>query len=147
MKKIIVILMAMSFCLFAVAQDKSYTFPNSRTYVDMSGFGTSDTIVASDTYSIVFTVNQHYPNTQSVYVDIDSVSGTPTMNIIMQGRIFAGGTWVAIDTTAWAGTGDTTFTMTNATAARYRYYRLYFKSDATAQKAKVIDVQFKLWRE
>jgi len=145
MKKLLIFLFIMSVSFCTIAQDKAYTFKN-QTFVDLS-FGAGDTIVASDTYSIVITAGQHVKNTQSLYVDIDSVSGTPTMEIILQGRLFTTGAWIPIDTTAWAGTGDTAFTMENATAKRYRFYRIYFKSAATAQKAKVMDVQFKVWRE
>jgi len=148
MKKLIGLLFLLALCLSSFAQDKAVTFSNNETYFDFT-FDAGDTISNNDTlYSIEININQHYKSCQNVYIDIDSVSGTPTMDISLQGRVFSTDTWTTIGSAvSWAGTGDTTFSIANATAKRYRLYRILFDANSTAQKAKIMDVKFKAWRE
>lgn len=153
MKKFIVILFA---CMLAVAgvkaQDKTVTFQENQTYSKIS-FAAADTISKYDNlYSVVFYPNQHYPLTQDVLVKITKVSGTPRIVVKLQAKKMEGTlSWTDIGTVTWYGGvvsgSDTTFTISNATANRYRIYRVYFNANTTAQKALLNNLEFKVFRE
>lgn len=127
------------------AQDKTATVRTGQTYLDLN-FSAADTINESETYYVEVDNFQHFPQMADVYVDIDTVSGGCGVEVVLQAKKFEGSSYESIsDTVTWAGTADTTFTISTTTAARYRYYKLLFTADSTDQQSIISDVQFKFW--
>lgn len=147
MKKIILLLAIFSFWIMGFAQNKTKTATISvdNSYADLT-FGASDTINESQYYKITITSPQNFETMQDVYIDIDSVSGTPNVTIGLYGRLTTSSDSTLIGTAVtWGGTTDTTFTISNTSPNRYRIYYLWFSSTATDQQSKISDVQFKQW--
>ena len=145
MKKYLIFLAIFLLSVVGFAQDKSFTIDVGRTLGDMS-FTAADTLNESEEYWVEFNCAQDYPSTQSVYIDIDSIAGDPHMYISLWGKKFAGESYTSIgDSVSWFDASDTTLTISNTTANRYRYYAVYFRSNATAQTAQVSDIIFKIW--
>lgn len=148
MKKFLLLMFLVAIATVSYSQDKTAKMAN-ESYTEIS-FTAADTISNNDTiYSIVFETRARQKATQNLLVELDSTSGTPTVDIMLQGRVFDTGTWVTIgDTVSWAGTaGDTTIYIANTSANRYRYYRVYFDANSTAQKSTITNVEFKYWLE
>ena len=76
------------------AQDKEGKLGEGKTYLDLS-FGAGDTINESETYYVEVDNFQHYPQMVDVYVDIDSVSGTPGVSVVLQGKKFANSSYTS----------------------------------------------------
>lgn len=139
-------------CTVSFAQDKTYSFTNDQTYIKVP-FLTTDTIgnAGNDTlYSVVINSNQHYSLTQDLQVKMTKVSGTPRVNIVLQAKKFDGdASWTTITSKLWYGGGgtDTTITLSNATANRYRIYRVYFDATTATQKSRISNLEFKVYRE
>lgn len=139
------------------AQDKSYSFKlnkslniyNNYAPVSHFNFTEDDSIDAVDSlYSIVLTLNQTYPIKYNIRHKLDSVSGTPTTTVYLQGRVFTSDSWSAISNVYWAGTSsDTTITFTeNSTAKFYRQLRIYHDADGSVtQKYNLDELEVKLW--
>ena len=150
MKKLILIAFLFCFVATSFAQDKTIAFSDQITYAKVA-FTTNDTITNNDTlYSVQFNSNQHYALTQDMQVKMTKVSGTPRVNIILQAKKFDGdASWTTITSKLWFGGGgtDTTITLSNATANRFRVYRVYFDANTTAQKSRISNLEFKVYRE
>lgn len=137
-----------SLILSIEAQDKVY-YMGSSTY-QKATFTSADTISSNDTLFIVeIDAGENQKTTQNFKTVLDSVSGTPTVDITLQGRVFDGDTWNTIGSSvSWTGTsGDTTIYITNTTANRYRQYRWLYDATTDAQKSTITSGELKLWRE
>lgn len=138
------------FALFFVivtisAQDKKASISTGDTWADLT-FTAADTVNESDSLWIEIKSFQDYTTMQDVYVDIDSVSGTPAATITLWGKLTSADAYAKIGTAvSYGGTGDTTFTISNTSPNRYRYYKLGITTTATDQQILVSDVQFKQW--
>lgn len=83
-----------------------------------------------------------------VYVDVDSVSGTGSVAnghyFILQGKQFPDDPYTAIDTVTYAGTVDTTFTLTSTSAAKYVFWKVLEKgkTDSFGTELKKLYFQF-----
>jgi len=133
--------------MIGLAQNRSGTIALGKTMLEPSmSFNASDTINESETYYVEITNKQHYPAMQDVWIDLDSVSGTPTVTITVYGKTFSADSYTSLGTAVeYAGTADTTFKYPITTANRYRYFKIEFVADATDQQSLVSNVVFKNW--
>jgi len=150
MKKFVIILTILLFSLAAWTQDKTGTIYNNLTRYDFP-MTAADTISNNDTIFWVKVVyDGTYPLTQDLEITLDSVSGTPAMAIQLYGRKFDDLTWSTIGSAVnWGATsGDTTIVISNATANRYRQFKIGFDGDGSAaNKALITGIDFKAWIE
>jgi len=146
MRKYLLFIAIIQFSVIGFAQDKTGVIKTGKSYTNLS-FDAGDTLNESSIYWIEITAAQNYQTMQSVYIDIDSVSGsTPNVYIAVSGKLTSSSSWTALgDSVNWKGSADTTFTMTFTTPTGYRYYKISFRSDATDQQSLISDVQFKQW--
>jgi len=154
MKKFIGLIILTVSILFAnqsFAQDKTFNYVGDQTYLSYTGT-TADTItnVNSDTlWSALFVTNNSVPLTQDLQVKITKVSGTPRVNVVLQAKKFTNDSYTTITSKLWHGGGgtDTTITLSNATANRYRFYRVYFDATTATQKSRISYIEFKVYKE
>jgi hypothetical protein len=146
MRRLLLLIAMILLYAVGIAQDKTINIKYGDTYVD-ANFTAADTINESDSYWVLINCNQDFPQMQDLYVTLDSVSGDPNVTVTLQGKKFSGDSFVTIGTPIiWEGTAeDTTIIYTNATANRYRYYKVLFATTATDQQVKLTDLQFKTW--
>jgi hypothetical protein len=146
MKKLF-LLFVLSLVFFAVeAQNKTVTILEGKSFGDAT-MTAADTVAAGrTTYHLVFNAAQNYKLTQNLMVHLDSIS-TPNVTVQLQGSVFPGQSYANIGSAVtWAGTtADTTIYIANATANRYRYFKVLFTRNAG--KALIYDAQLKLWYE
>jgi DNA-binding beta-propeller fold protein YncE len=148
MKKLLFVLMSfmMVFAFGSMAQNKTVTIPTGNSYIDVAHTA-ADTVSATRTsYFLLIKAPQHFKTTQDLYVKLDSISlskGT----VLLQGQKFDNGAWVNIGSAVtWNGTSaDTSIVISNATATRYRNYKVLFTR--TAGKWLIFDSQLKLYFE
>lgn len=158
MKKLILLLVLFAFAIVSYGQSldtKSLksstdafidvTTGTDKSYVWLYGNETSDTLNASESWDYSVTLIKNYDDNlkYEARAALDSISGTPTINMILQGKYAYNDTWVALDTVAWSGTtSDTLMIISYATAKNYRFARILLSSDATAQKSQIERVEF-----
>lgn len=88
-------------------------------------------------------------HTEDLLIHLDSLKGgTHTTTVQLLGSKFITEGWTAIGVTkTWkATTGDTTILMSNATAARWRFYKVLVHV-ASGDSAVVDYVKFKVWKD
>jgi hypothetical protein len=130
---------------FTFAQTATVTIPTSDTYV---AYNTDATVAASTTVWFKVIGNQHVPCTQDLIIHLDSISGgTHATTVKLYGTKF-GTTYAQIGSTiTWvASTADTTIILSNATATRYRDYKIEVVN-AAGDVTKIDYWKFKLYRE
>lgn len=96
-----------------------------------------------------FNAAKDYPTTQDFRVELDSVSGNHTnVAVALYGRKFSGDGWTAIGSTVnWKGTtADTTIIISNATANRFREFKVGFTGTGVGV-TKIDKQELKLWIE
>ena len=109
-------------------------------------FDASDTINEDDTYYVEFTVKKDYPQLQDIYIDLDTVSGSPHGVITVYGKKFAGSTYASIGSAiTFYGSADTTLTYSVTDVNRYRFYKVEIVANSTDQQSLVTDMRFKTW--
>lgn len=112
---------------------------------------TDYTLSAATVRYFVFTAPQHYPATQDYVCKIDTVSGTQhtTVAVQLQGqKSELKGDWANIGSAVtWYSTADTVIVISNATANRYRRYRVSFTGVGTGASSKISDQTLKLYLE
>jgi hypothetical protein len=90
-----------------------------------------------------------FKSTQDFRVELDSTSGDHSnVAVALYGKKFSGDDWTQIGSTVnWAGTtSDTTITISNTTANRYRFFKFGYTGTGTG--VTTVDKQeFKLWKE
>lgn len=147
MKKLIFILILLVGAFTAPdAQNKTGRIDTGKSFTDNFRFTAADTIAAGRTsYTIIVEAPQHYPATQDLEIKLDSIS-TPAASLQLTGSKF-GTAYVNVGSAiVWNGTSaDTTIVISNATANRYRYYKLTVTR--TAGKALITGYKFKLFYE
>lgn len=151
MKKIVFIIAFLLMITSIYAQNRSATlkqttrFATGETFKDVF-FNASDTVNESETYYVEFTCKKDYPQMQDVWIDLDSISGDPSVTITVYGKKFTANSYTSLGTpVVYTGTVDTTFNYPITTANRYRFYKVEFVADATDQQTLVSDVRFKTW--
>ena len=130
---------------YTFAQTATVTIPSSDTYVV---YNTDVTVASAATVWFKVVGNQHQPATQDLEIHLDSISGgTHATTVKLYGTKF-GTTYTQIGSTiTWtASTADTTILFSNATATRYRDYKIEVVN-ASGDVTKIDYWKFKLWRE
>lgn len=147
MKNIIILCTFLLIATVGLSQNRSVQFKPTEYFNEYSG-AASDTISNNDSlFSIEYQLNKAEPVKYNVAVKLTKVSGTPRVVAKLQGKVFSADTYSDITTVTWYGTSsDTTIKYTqNSTAQYYRYFKLYFDANTTAQKSKVTTATVKLW--
>jgi hypothetical protein len=146
MKKLFLILFISVMGISVMAQ-RSHLASVDETYWNVS-LTAADTVSGTDAETWVYIINKHQPTTQSVTVTLDSLSA-PGSSVQLKGKIFSGENYSNIGSAVtWSGTSsDTTFTISNSTANRYRYIALTVTGVGASQKHQVTNLEFKLWKE
>lgn len=137
---------ALSIVVGAMAQTATVTIPTSDTYVV---YNTDATVATAATVWFKVIGSQHYTTTQDLIIHIDSISGgAHATTVKLFGTKFTTEGWTQIGSTiTWkATTGDTTILISNATAARWRDYKIEVVN-ASGDVSKIDYWKFKLWRE
>jgi hypothetical protein len=158
MKKLIVIVSLLVFAMLSYSQDITVTGLKASVdaFIDVSGSTnesyiykypseSADTLIESETWNFDIGILKDY-STDLKYearVALDSISGTPSLNIILQGKYSWNDSYTSLDTVAWAGTSsDTTAVFTYSTAKNYRFVNIAIVADATDQKVQVERIEF-----
>lgn len=146
MKKLIFIALFGLFAFISNAQQVTGTIAPGVTFLsDGTDYTLTNTTVAYTLYNAA----QHYPATQDFLCNLDSLAGDHTnVAVAVYGRKFDTAAWAQIGSTInWTGsTSDTTIVFSNATANRYRSYKVEYTGTGTG--TTTIDLQqFKLFLE
>lgn len=99
--------------------------------------------------NMIFFAPQDFAATQDYLIQLDSVSGNHTnVAVALYGSKFATTTYSQIGSTVnWKGiTADTTIVISNATANRYRYYKVVITGTGTGV-SKVDAQELKLYNQ
>ncbi len=144
---------AILFCVMLIgmvgltfAQNVSLTIPTNETYI---AYNTDKGVGPGADVWYYVVGNQNTPTTQDLICHLDSLKGgTMTTTVKLYGTKFLTEGWTQIGSTiTWkATTGDTTIIISNATAARWRDYKIIFHV-ASGDSVRVDYSKFKLWRE
>jgi len=148
MRKLAILLIGLMFVMSGYSQDKSGKITKSKTAIAFS-LNATDTLGTTDTFTINIDARKDFPATQDFFIELDSVSGTPTVSIQLKGKKFSDAAYANIGSAIeWTGTsGDTTIMISNATENRYRFYQVVCTADATTQKSLVTAAEFKIYLE
>jgi len=145
MKKLLVMLV-FAFVAFAA---------NAQTYNLAIGdgtwkqVGTDYTVTNNVVVNFVWFASNDWTTTQDYLIHLDSVAGNHTnVAVALFGAKFATGAYSAIGSAVnWKGTtADTTIIISNATAARWRYYKVVVTGTGTGV-SKVDSQELKLYQE
>lgn len=114
------------------------------TYVLYDGIA-SDTIgIADSTWTYTVRKKNDTRLRPYVYLDIDSVSGTPNVvNCILQGKTTPDESYTDITTVAWTNGNDTTIAYDVTAVKPYEYWRVSIEGQADEFKAEVQVLNFK----
>jgi hypothetical protein len=148
MKKLLFLLVIMLSWVVGNAQMATVTIPANLTYA-----AAPTTYTLTNAVSQYFQVNsaQHKAGTQDFLCHLDSLAGDHTnVSVALWGRKFDTSAWVAIGSAVnWKGTTsghDTTIVISNATANRYRAYKIVYTGTGTGTTT-ITTQQFKLYLE
>lgn len=107
-------------------------------------FSTSDSIIASATYTITITNAQKYLQHQTFTTTLATVSGAPSITITAYGKVTSGGSWVQIGTpVSWTSSSNNPAEITSAVPLNYNYLKLAYVANGTTQHAKVTSFEVK----
>jgi hypothetical protein len=120
------------------------TVTGNSTYVNFA-VNAGDTIKENGTWYAMIKTFRNSPATQDVLVKLKDISGTARISTQLYGRKFETSAWVAIGSPQVYGGGgtDSTFTISNATDNRYRYYKVELVANANTQKVQIMKLEFK----
>jgi len=162
MKKLLLILASLIVVVLSYGQNTIETVSNLESSVDVvldinesvtftHYYGTAaDTASSNDsTWTYVYGIKNVFDAIKAQgIVKLDSVSGTPTTSITLEGKPFWDSDWTTVETETWAGSSeDTTLVFDYSTAKPYRFWRFNHDVTATtAQKYKITEVQFQIYK-
>ena len=113
-------------------------------------FAAGDTVSSTDsTHTYSYSVRDVVDGIKvAARLLLDSVSGTPTTTVVLQGKIFWDDAWTTVETETWAGTSaDTTLLFDYTTAKPYRFWRTFHDCTATtAQKYLLQEQEIKVYK-
>ena len=116
-----------------------------QTVVDGLVFSIADTVSGVDsTYSVVIPTFFNRAFTYNVKASLDTVSSPIGARAILRGKVWNDDDYTPIDTVTFAGTADTTFTFSSATAVRYQYMDVLFEQDSVGI-FRIRNVKAKFW--
>lgn len=144
MKKFILSFILLFAVLVTNAQMATVNIPVGNTYTSLT---TDYTLTNAVVQYLQVNAPQNYPCTQDFLVNLDSLAGNHThVAVALFGRKFDTSAWVAIGSAVtWTGTTlDTTIVISNATANRYRAYKIQYTGTGTGT-TKLDFQQFKLF--
>lgn len=112
------------------------------------GNETTDTIDASDTWNRDYSIMNLYDALkQECRVELDSVSGTPSVTVTLEGKYSYNDSYTSIATATWTGTSaDTTIILQGSTAKPYRFLNFKAVADATEQKVQIERVELGIFK-
>ncbi len=142
MKKIVFIFL----CLAFNAQSQKVLLKGEYQYRHKGQPG--DTISNNDTlWSHSVYPNKSYFTSCNIRVAIDSVSGNPSMDIILQAKIYKNNSYVNINSVTWYGTSSDTVIEFNKTEFinKYRYFNILVDANTTIQKSIINNIYFLFW--
>lgn len=146
MRKLIFILVFGLLAIFANAQLVTLNLATPKTFIGTTAdYNVTNSTVA---YTLI-RAEQHVKTTQDLYVQLDSLSGNHTnVSVALWGKKFDDSAWVAIGSAVnWKGTtADTAIVISNATANRYRIYKVVYTGSGTGV-TKVDKQELKLYLE
>jgi hypothetical protein len=146
MKNILIIFLFAFISMAATAQEKSLSLDYNNTFLTTKKFVASDTIAAGQTpYNINIFADKQVPCTQSVRVVLKKVGANANVSVQLTGSVF-GDIYSNIGSAVvWSGsTADTTISIHNATANRYRYYDLKMSSVSGKAEVEQFDINVNL---
>ena len=114
-------------------------------------YGTAaDTISSTDsTWTKSYIIENLYDALKhELRIKLDSVSGTPTLNVALKGKWSTNDDWTSISNVDWAGSSsDTTIAISNGTAQEYRFLQVALDAVAdSTQKAKVARIELGVYK-
>lgn len=126
----------------SIAATKSGTIPVGYTMTSKPLIFT-DTLSASQADTIDILNYQKYLQHQTVTIDLDSVDGAPSVACHLYGKVTSIGSWVEIGTPITWTTEAHDGSITSAAPLNYNFLRLILTASGTAQKVKIVSVEFK----
>ena len=149
MKKVIFLVIAI-ISMVAIANAQSVTVPPMGVGITYQLYSTDTNVTNTTVRTFVFNAPQNFPTTQDYIVKLDSVSGNHTnVAVALYGQKSAlKGDWTQIGSTInWKGTtADTVIVISNASANRYRNYKIVYTGTGTGV-TKVNEQELKLYLE
>ena len=145
-KVFLMVLFVIGMITTTFAQDATVNVPIEKTY---ESYMTDISVGSGATKWVLINTDQHYPTTQDLIIHLDSVSGgAHTTTVKLFGTKFTTEGWTQIGSTVtWkATTADTTIVVSNATAARWRAYKVEVVN-ASGDVTTIDYLKFKFWRE
>jgi len=130
MKKFILFIVALFTVFVAQAQLATVQLQLPQTYVAIE---TDYTVTNTTAGYMLFKAEKHQPATQDYVCHLDSTSGDHTnVAVVLSARKFPETSFTTISTVNWKGTtSDTTIVISNATANRYRDYKVTLTGTGT----------------
>ena len=145
MKQIIALLFIM-LSLAGIAQTYNVGLDAGTSYKLVS---TDYTVTNTTPVNVIWQAGYDFKACQDYLIQLDSVSGNHTnVAVALYGAKFATSAYSAIGSAVnWKGTtGDTTIVISNATANRYRYYKIVVTGTGTGV-TKIDSQELKLYAE
>jgi hypothetical protein len=154
MKKILFFLIAL--IGFAAMSAQTVTLPAMKVGWTYQSVDTDYTLSAATVRNFIFTAPQHYPTTQDYVIKLDTIVGTNhnTVEVALYGQKFAiQDDWTIIGSAVtWtvdteAESADTTIIISNATANRYKNYKVAVTGVGAGAVTKIAAQELKLFLE
>lgn len=152
MKKLILFILAMCFGVIASAQIATISIEAPKVYGAGAYSATNTVTRITNTTAgyILFKAGNYFTTTQDFAIKLDSVSGNHT-NVAAQvygQKSELKGDWSTIGSAVnWKGTSkDTVIVISNATANRYRNYKIVLTGTGTGV-TRVLNAELKLYQE
>lgn len=148
MKKLIILLLIVCTACAVQAQYAYTTTTDGNGYKSLVMAG-KDSIVASKTYTIDYTLALGQAFKYDWFFKLDSVRGAPCMTITLEGKLsLLEASWTPIDTLVVGALkqSDTSFYMSGHTTQYYNYLRLKAVTTATPQSSRFSAIMLKCWK-
>lgn len=110
----------------------------------MSFSVSTDYVSQDDTFYIPVTSRQLYTQTDQCSITLDSISGSPSITLQMQGKVFIGDAWSNIGSSGtWDEEADNPLSLTYTTANTNRYFRVVLIASSTTQHSHITAFEWK----
>lgn len=133
MKKIVYLLVLIA---FSFSMDAQTVVKDGSDFYFSQGGQAADTVTASTTFNYPVYLKVDRSVVFLTSVQIDSVSGTPSITTTLQGSVDYI-TWYDIDTVITTTGIDTSFTFTDSVGNLWPFLRVNSVATATAQKSNI----------
>jgi hypothetical protein len=144
MKKLFFLIAVLVAFISVKAQTVNYAMPSGASYMSViTDYNLTNTTVRN----FIYLAPQNFAATQDYLIQLDSVSGNHTnVAVALYGAKFSSSAYSQIGSTVnWEGvSADTTIVISNATANRYRYYKVVLTGTGTGV-TKVDSQELKLF--